>query len=438
MSRQISLVAVGVACLGGFYLLASWIVTPVALAESGQSGEVFQVADFLYQISLTEAYWSGVIQTPYAAEDQARVLSEYFGSGGGLAMSHGMSPVTLVLWYPFTLYSRTHPSIVYSIWLAICFAVFTLSLARAYGLVATKRKGLRIFLVAAILAVTASRVGWRAFALGQSAPLAATGLILLVVHLGNRNSADASDDPDRSILLLAYFLVLWKLHYIALAGGLHLMLGRPRRAVAFATAAAAFAVGIPSIFDPTLLASFIDQLTHFAGRGFTSEYAHVGQASAGGSGVTLRTVLRDIMSDRVADGASWGVFGVSMLALVGVRLRGIWTGSIPAEDERDLGSARPVLAVLFVAAVLVLLPYLGRYDDLFLVVVAFLTVVASCELRSSIVAVAAILLLALACLFPAPDLGGSPARLLSLKSSGLLLLFWLARAVPKTTSPLLD
>lgn len=398
------------------YFVVSRFVAPVALAGSGPYDGGFRVADFLFETRFTWAYWTGEIGSPYVPAEQARVLAE-LGSGGDVAVPFAMSPVSLVLLAPFAWLAEVDFVASYSAWVAVSFGALLLGLMAVYARLPREHAGPRVLFLVGAVAVVASRVGWRAIAMADTVPLAAVGFLTMLLLVPGR----ATDGrPVRAHLLLAaaYLLTAWKIHYVGLAAGLHFLLGDRREAMAYGAGAAIVAVLVPAAFDPHLATTYAGELLHFAGGGYGDQLRRLGRATAGGSGATLRHAVAALGAPDSAKLVAWVVLAAAGVGLLVDDLR-----RAPQRQGSEGGFrfSRPAAtrAFLLFAAFLVLMPYLGRYDDFFLLVPLGVLCLTIDRLPSRPVAVAGVLALIVATYLPGPGVGGDPVILLALKVAAL-------------------
>ncbi len=81
----------------------------------------YQVQDFTYHLTLSDALWRKVIDDPYQDSMQRKAISERYGIEAPAAMPVGISPGTFYVLYPFVILEAAMPGGGYFAWsLVVC------------------------------------------------------------------------------------------------------------------------------------------------------------------------------------------------------------------------------------------------------------------------------------------------------------------------------
>ena len=90
----------------------------------------FQISDYAYHIILVNKFWFHGFGNIYDLSFQQETISTYVGSKIYTVMPLGITPVALVVWFPFAYAAQFNLSLSYTLWIFFSLSVLILALWR--------------------------------------------------------------------------------------------------------------------------------------------------------------------------------------------------------------------------------------------------------------------------------------------------------------------
>lgn len=299
-------------------------VTP-GLQYFALKGGQLRLQDLAYHLLLVREWWSGSIDSIYSFSAQTKALSSVAGQSMNFAMPVGVTPLALLIWYPF---SQLSFAAAHAAWIGVSLTIFCCAIMRIISQFPLKRW----WIFGAILILFLSPAFGRTLILGQSS-LWALGLLLLLVD-ELRTGSTKIIYPLCLLLLLSI-----KPSYMFVALVLLLARGNWRLAgIWFAVSAAV----VCALLGVSGITEYLHALATYSALKMPEMY------QGANSGLpNLRAILP----------VNWPVRAIEIGSLV-------MTLMVAAADRKS--SSWAPLTLLAVLAALFFAPYSGRYELLLL------------------------------------------------------------------------
>jgi len=353
---------------GGLFFFAVWAALCGIIAVSGLGAEglfthaeqKLQILDFAYHWAIVRGFWfdgTGGISTP---NQISMALTSLLGTPPPAVMPNPMSPTLVVVWLPLVLFPVSLLREAYIVWLSCSVAVCAVALVVTIGSKLTRKQcwysALPIFFI------VASPVFQNGVILGQTTVCALGVATLLVWNLLNTERTRFCSDLFAALSLLVLSI---KAPYLFIGVGL-LGLFHRWRAILLGGALGAVVLAVASEWaQPGWLVEYGAVMRQYSVRDFTD--GGFVWADYGGGTPTVTNILRGLVSEEVIGGITSGaaVFAAVILAFLCVRF-----------DWRSRGRTLLVGCTTIIGTYLLFSPYLGGYEDLFILLpVAVLYVV---------------------------------------------------------------
>ena len=321
------------------------------------SNGYFRIQDYAYHIILVKAFWSDGFGNIYDLYFQQQALSAHVGSQINTVMPLGITPLALVVWFPFTYVARFSMALSYTFWVVFSIGVLFTALYKIGRYVFLKKK-LQALPITLSLITIFSSIMFRTLYLGQTSVLAA-GLFVHLIFICYK-PANLPKSAFNLLIPLLIFVLGMKPTYIALGLGLLIINGLWQEAfysVAFVTVVL---IGVTPLLTVKWVSSYINLLRMYSQGDITYVYDWAIKPHTMN---IFRSAFRNFIGDNIAVlisnvvtyGVYIGIMGFSFLT----QIRGKQTDQLI-----PLIVTKGQLFVLLVASYLLFTPYAGVYEDL--------------------------------------------------------------------------
>jgi hypothetical protein len=231
-----------------------------------------KIQDYAYHIIITKAFWFDGFGDIYKLTFQQQALSAYAGSQAQVytVMPLGITPIALVVWFPFAYAARFSIALSYTLWITFSLGIL---ITAFWNIVQNfyPNKNLPILPIALAFVTVFSATTFRALQLGQTSVLAAGLLIYLIYFV--QKTANSSNFGDLLIILLIIFILGIKPTYIALGLGLLIIYGMWREAIYSLVIVFVLLIGITPLLTIKWVPSYLNLLHIYSLGKFPEFYA---------------------------------------------------------------------------------------------------------------------------------------------------------------------
>jgi hypothetical protein len=315
-----------------------------------------RIQDYAYHIIIVKAFWFDGFGDIYKLSFQQQALSVHVGAQIYTVMPLGITPIALVVWFPFAYVARFSMALSYTLWitfsLGILITAFRNILQNFY-----QNKNLPILPITLSLVTLFSVATFRALLLGQTSVLAAGLLIYLIYFV--QKTANSSNFGDLLIILLIIFILGIKPTYIALGLGLLIIYGMWREAIYYLVIVFVLLIGITPLLTLEWVSSYLNLLRMYSHGKFPEFYSW---AIVPETMNIFRSAFRSFIGDNIAGMISNTVSYSVYIGVVGMSI----LFKIKNDSINKLyftGISRDQLFVVLVGSYLLFAPYAGAYED---------------------------------------------------------------------------
>jgi len=325
-----------------------------------------RIQDYAYHIIMVNSFWFDGFGNIYKPYFQQQALSAYVGSKIHAVMPLGITPIALLVWFPFAYVARFSMALSYTIWMTISI-VTLINALWSFGRLFFQNRNSSILSITLSLITLFSATTFFAIILGQTSVLAAGLLIYLICLLYKK--ANEPTSYNFLIFSLLVFILGMKPTYIILCLGLLIIYGMWREALYSILIVFVFLIGITPLLTLGWVPSYLNLLRMYSHGEFPAFYA---SAIVPETMNIFRSAFRNILSDNIAGLISNFVTYSVYICVVGLSL----LSKIKKKPIYQLFFSRMTreqLVVLFIASYLLFAPYAGGYEDILFLPV-FITV----------------------------------------------------------------
>jgi len=348
----VQLLGVWLVCAVIFSFYFTWFFsTQISLAEviNGR----LAISDLAYHLVMSVGFWFEGAAHIYSPDEQLVVLRGHFSPQINEAMPIGVSPIGLMIWFPFAVIARSDLAAASGVWTGISLATLVAALLHVISKSEDRLRWSWVLLIACTVFSSAARMS-----LFQTTPLAA-GILLLLMSV---------DRNERSVMAFAAALVLLCIKPPYAIVGAGILAARKEWRALFVGLAAC--VGIAGVLFPyagsDFYAEYITSLRVYTADRVPAVYA----SSIALSTMNLfSTAFEPSLGRSVSNLTSLLVYTLGSLT---VCLAAMLGRVFPKMDGALAGSALIGIFLLFA-------PYAGAYEDLLLFPIAALVVLATTE-----------------------------------------------------------
>lgn len=321
-----------------------------------------KIQDYAYHIILVKAFWFDGFGNIYDVYFQQQALSSYIGSQINKVMPLGITPIALVVWFPFAYVARFNMALSYTLWVAFSIGILFTALWRI-GRYVFKNKKPQLLPIALSLIAVCSVTTVATILLGQTSLLAIGLLIHLIFY--SYKVANQSKSANLVPILLLIFILGIKPPYIVLGLGLLIIYGMWREAF-YSLALVIFVfIGITPILTTEWVHSYLNLLQMYSRGNIPDVYA------CSIVPITMnifRSAFKNFIGDNIASLISNVVTYSVYIVVVGFCL----LSKIKGKSIDQLSLLRVTKAQLFIvliASYLLFAPYANFCEDLLLICV---------------------------------------------------------------------
>jgi hypothetical protein len=338
----------------GFHNIVSKQIDLVKL-----SGDSLEIQDYAYHIIVVRTFWFDGFGDIYNVSFQQQAISAYVGAQIYKVMPLGITPIALVVWFPFAYVAGFNLALSYTLWIAFSVGVLVVALWNVWQFVSS-RKGPQILPIILSLVIIFSTTTFQALHLGQTSVLAA-GLLIYLFFIIYKKTLQRQSTNWLIIVLIVFFLGT-KPPYLALGFGLLIIYGWWREALYSFLFMIAIFIGITPLLDWKWVSSYLNLLRMYSWGNIPDVYAW---AITPETMNIFRSAFRNIIGDKFASLVSnIGTYSV-YLSVASLSMLSSIRGN-PKNQFFGINVTKGQLFIFLIAGYLLWAPYAGGYEDILL------------------------------------------------------------------------
>lgn len=319
-----------------------------------------KIQDYAYHIILVKSFWFEGLGNIYGVHFQQQALSAHVGSPIYKVMPIGITPIALVVWFPFAYVARINMALSYTLWIAFSIGVFFTALWQI-GRHVFQNKKLKLLPITLSFIVIFSATSFFAIFIGQTSLLAA-GLLGHLLFFAFKKSDQSKSGNLVPILLLIPILGI-KPPYIALGLGMLIIYGMWREAFYSAAFVIIVLIGLTPMLSIKWIHSYLNLLQMYSQGNIPDVYAW---SIVPHTMNIFRSAFRNFIGDNIASLISNVVTYSVYIGVVGFCLLSkIKCGLIGRLYPLKVTKAQ--LIILLIANYLLFAPYANGYEDLLII-----------------------------------------------------------------------
>jgi hypothetical protein len=317
----------------------------------------YKIQDYAYYIIIAKAFWFEGFGNIYEIYFHQQALSVHIGAQIYYVMPLGITPIALVIWFPFAYIALFSMSLSYTLWSAFSLGVLFISIWNVFRY-ASQLKKLALLPIALSFVTLFSLHVLLSIYGGQTSVLAA-GLFVYLVYIMHKTTTKSQSD-NRLLIVLLIFMLGIKPPHIALALGLLMIYGRLREAVYSVALILVVFIGLTPMLSVEWITSYLKILPMYAQKDIPEIYAWSIVLETMN---IFRSAYRSIIGENIAILVSFVVTYGVYLSVVGVSILSKIRGKSLYKFS-PLKVTKEQLFVLLVASYLLFAPYAGGYEDI--------------------------------------------------------------------------
>ena len=318
-------------------------------------GGALVISDLFYHLLLVKAFWFEDLTSIYDLDSQLEVIRRFSGQPFKTAMPIGVTPLALLVWFPFAYIATVSPVLASSLWMSLSLSVYLVFVIEIFFLLREESSAVAYMHLILCGLATSSTTFMQALILGQTSILA-TGVLLCITHRIYLTKRVGLPAPGVGWISIALFFLALKPPYLAL--GIFLL----------------FAFGIVSstVRGLGVLVLLLTLLTPLLGVNWPLDYLR--QLSVYTSEVevpeyALAIVPETMILFQSAFGAILGADNSYLLSTLACLAGGIVATICLVVSNSRLSEKLPCISayrvfILICATYLLFAPYAGAYEDL--------------------------------------------------------------------------
>ena len=315
-----------------------------------------RIQDYAYHIIITRAFWFDSFGDIYKLTFQQQALSVYVGTSIYNVMPIGITPIALVVWFPFAYVAGFSMALSYTLWVTFSIGILSTALWRVRRYVIQVKK-LELLPITLSLVTIFSATTFFAIIHGQTSVLAA-GLLIYLIYFVHKTAESFKTDSWLPILFIIFLLGI-KPTYLALGLSLLIIYGRWRETLYSIFTVFVLLMGITPMLTLKWVPSYLNLLQMYSHGNFSEFYAW---AIVPKTMNIFRSAFGKIIGNNLAGLVSTivnccifiGVIGYSIFVKIRENLRDQFS-PIRITKEQAL--------ILLAACYLLFAPYAGAYED---------------------------------------------------------------------------
>lgn len=321
------------------------------------SDENYKIQDYAYYIIIAKAFWFKGFGNIYEIYFHQQALSMHIGAQIYYVMPIGITPIALVVWFPFAYIARYSMSLSYTLWSAFSLGVLFISIWNVFRY-ASQLKKLALLPIALCFVTLFSLHVLLSIYGGQTSVLAA-GLFVYLVYIMHKTTIKSQSD-NRLLIVLLIFMLGIKPPHIALGLGLLMIYGKWREALYSVVLILVVLIAITPMLSMEWVSSYFKVLPMYSQKDIPDIYAWSIVLETMN---IFRSAYRSIIGENIAILVSFVVTYGVYFSVVGVSALSKIRGK-SIEKLFSLNLTREQLFVLLVASYLLFAPYAGGYEDI--------------------------------------------------------------------------
>lgn len=321
----------------------------------------FQIQDYAYYIIMAKAFWFKDLGNIYNLNFQQQALSAYVGSHINMAMPLGITPIALVVWFPFAYVASFNMALSYTLWMVFSVSVLFTALWRM-GRYVFKNKNPQLLPITLSLITVCSAAAFYGILLGQTSLLAA-GLLVHLLFFVHNSAHEQSKLNINFFILLIIFILGIKPTYLALGLGILIIYGMWREVIYSLIILTSVLIGLTPMLSVKWILSYFHQLTIFGREKIPDVYAW---AFVPDTMNIFRSAFRNFIGDNIAGVISSILTCGTYISVIGFSI----LTNLKSGPSKTLSSERITKEQLFIAIIgsyLLFSPYAGGYEDILLI-----------------------------------------------------------------------
>lgn len=317
------------------------------------------IQDYAYYIIITKTFWFDDFGDIYKLAFQQQALSAYVGLPITKAMPLGITPIALVVWFPFAYVARVNMALSYTLWIMFSLGILFTALWRIDRHVFQLKKFELLPITLSFVTIFSTTM-FRALHLGQTSVLA-TGLLIHLLYFVHKPDKELKSGNWAPILFIIFLLGI-KPTYLALGLGLliiYLMLWQTIYSLVVVIFVLIF---VTPILSTDWILSYLHQLSIFTRKAIPDAYA---SAFAPHTMHIFRSSFSKMIGDKFAILISSIVTCCVYISVVGFSIFSK-ISSNPPDHLPSLIVTKGQLFILIIGSYLLFAPYAGGYEDVLL------------------------------------------------------------------------
>lgn len=357
-------------------VLYSWFTAhPVMLTSTGN----IQVSDFVYYVIFARAFWFENLSDLYSSSAYLQVLPTIVGNAIPVPMPLGISPIALVLLFPFAMLSYLSFEIAQAAWVA-----FSLQLLGYQSLLVFRRLSdqgtvLKVLIGIAACIFVGSTTMVVAISHGQTSIFATGALLFIFLNCFGLNPSINSTamaceksfwGQHNYLTIFAFIALAVKPQYFAIALCMLLLSGNRRTAFLGATLAATLTILVSLKLNISWIHDYMSGMSVFSSGDIPKNYRH---AFAPTSMNLFSSAFTPYLGQRLCMTVSNVVSTITFVSIIAI-------ASLPTFFERLFPRLTTLCensrgVVVCLGAYLLFMPYAGSYEDLLLWLLLSITLI---------------------------------------------------------------
>jgi hypothetical protein len=156
------------------------------------SNGYLRIQDYAYHIIIVKAFWFDGFGNIYDLSFQQQALSAHVGSRILTVMPLGITPIALIVWFPFAFVACFNMALSYTLWITLSVSILGLALWKV-GRQIFQRKRISLLPITLSVVTLISSTTFFAIILGQTSVLAA-GLLIYLIFIVNRDDNEMREE----------------------------------------------------------------------------------------------------------------------------------------------------------------------------------------------------------------------------------------------------
>jgi hypothetical protein len=309
---------------------------------------------------LVKTFWFDGFGNVYDLTFQQNAISAYVGSRISTVMPIGITPVALIIWFPFAYVAQFDMALSYTLWTLFSVGVSTVALWNV-GKCVFRKKNQLILPIALSLCTMFSVTTKSAIHQGQTSVLA-TGLLIYLINFVHNSKNELNTGNSLPICLLILALGM-KPPYLALGLGLLIIYGRWRQLFYSITILIIVMIGMTPMLTFKWVSTYINLLRMYSWGNIPEVYAW---SITPETMNIFRSAFKEFIGDDVASLISNIVYYLVYINVIGISIfAGILDNQIKLLSR--LRVTKGQLYILLIACYLLFSPYAGGHEDVLLI-----------------------------------------------------------------------